>query len=284
MVSAAEANPLRLTVVVDNNAHGDGLMAEHGLSLLIETAEERILFDTGQGPALRHNARQLQIDLRGLDALVLSHGHYDHTGGIPEVLRQSPNLKIFAHPDLFSPRYGQRETPPHKPIGIPQTSSEALGGHLANINWTTAPTRIAAGVWTTGGIPRTNHFEDTGGAFFLDPDCRRPDPIEGDQALWIHTPQGIVAILGCAHSGVVNTLATISRLTGAQEFYAVIGGMHLLNAAEDRLLRTQEAFKRCRIQKLGPCHCTGKQAQAFLEGACEDEYLEIQAGMRITFS
>lgn len=259
-------------------------MAEHGFSLLIETAEERILFDTGQGPAIRHNARRLGIDLGSLDALVLSHGHYDHTGGIPEVLRQNPNLRIFAHPDLFNPRYSRREAPPHKPIGLPQSASEALGGHMSSITWTTAPTRIAEGVWVTGAIARSNNFEDTGGSFFLDPACQRPDPIEGDQSLWVHTPKGIVVILGCAHAGVVNTLDHIARLTGAQAFHAVIGGMHLVNADQDRLLRTLEALKCYHIQKLGPCHCTGKQAQAFLEGICEDEYLEIQAGMRLTFS
>ena len=154
---------------------------------------------------------------------------------------------------------------------------------LLIITWTSSPTRIADGVWVTGAIPRNNNFEDTGGPFFLDPECQQPDLIEGDQALWVHTAKGIVVILGCAHAGVVNTLDYIARLTGVQTFHAVVGGMHLVNAEQMRLLRTLEALKHYRIQKLGPCHCTGSQAEMFLEGTFEDEYLELQPGMRITF-
>ncbi len=276
----APAGPLELTVLVDNKADGARLAAEHGFSLLLGLAGKQILFDTGQGPALRHNTSALEISFHALDALALSHGHYDHTGGTPEVLRQNPNVRIFAHPDLFTPRYSQRNAPP-QPIGIPQAANEALGGQLSNITWTPAPTRITDGVWVTGAIPRINDFEDTGGPFFLDPECRRPDPIEGDQALWIHTPKGIVVILGCAHAGVVNTLDHIARLTGSNQFHAVIGGMHLVNADQNRLLRTLEALKRYRIKILAPCHCTGQQAQDFLKETFKDQYVDIQAGTRI---
>lgn len=279
-----KAAPLKLTVLVENTRVGDGLMAEHGFSLLIEIAGKRILFDTGQGPALGHNARQLGIDLHELDALVLSHGHYDHTGGVPQVLNQNPKLRIYAHPDLFNPRYSRREAPPHKPIGIPQTTLKALGDHLARIFWTPSPTQIAQDVWVTGAIPRTHDFEDTGGPFFLDHACRRPDPIAGDQALWVDTPKGIVVILGCAHAGVANTLDHIARLTEARAFFAVIGGMHLVHAGRDRLLRTLETLKRYRIRWLGPCHCTGELAQDFLEATFKEQYLQVQAGMRLTVS
>jgi len=274
---------LKLTVLVDNIADRE-LAAEHGFSVLIEADGARILFDTGQGTALPRNAGQMGIALHGLDALALSHGHYDHTGGIPEVLRQDPDVRVYAHPDLFNPRYSRRDTPPHKPIGIPQSASETLGRHLTNGTWTSAPTRIIDGVWVTGSIPRTNPFEDAGGHFFLDPECQRPDPIEGDQALWVHTAKGIVVILGCAHAGVVNTLNHIARLTGAEAFFAVVGGMHLVNANQERLLRTLEAFKHYHVQLIGPCHCTGTQAHAFLRESFPDKYLAIQAGMCLTFN
>lgn len=279
-----QTGTMEMAVLVDNTSDDARLAAEHGLSFFLEVSGQKILFDTGQGPALPRNAHLFGIDLNKLDALVLSHGHYDHTGGIPEVLRQNPSLPIYAHPDLFNPRYSRRESPPHKPIGIPQAACEVLSSHLARINWTTVPTRIAKGFWATGAIPRTNDIEDTGGAFYLDPDGLRPDPIEGDQAIWVNTPKGIVVILGCAHSGVINTLDHIAKITGAEQFHAVIGGMHLLNADQNRLGRTLEALKRYRIQKLGPCHCTGQPAQAFLQEAFKDEYLEIQVGLRLAFS
>ena len=278
----AAVAPLDLTVLVDNKADGIRLAAEHGLSLLLEFGGKQILFDTGQGPALSHNAHQFGIGFHALNALAFSHGHYDHTGGIPEVLRQNPSVRIFAHPDLFTLCYSRRDMPPHKPIGISQPAHEALGNHLANITWTSVPTRIVEGIWVTGAIPRTNHFEDVGGHFFLDSACRRPDPIEGDQALWVHSPKGIVVILGCAHAGVVNTLDHIAHLTGSNEFHAVIGGMHLAHAGQNRLRHTLETLKRYRIKILAPCHCTGQPAQDFLKRTFKSQYVDIQTGTRIT--
>jgi 7,8-dihydropterin-6-yl-methyl-4-(beta-D-ribofuranosyl)aminobenzene 5'-phosphate synthase len=119
----------------------------------------------------------------------------------------------------------------------------------------------------TGPIPRETEFEDTGGAFFLDPEGTRPDPIEDDIALWIRTGEGIVLCVGCSHAGLVNTLHHVQRLADGQSIRAVIGGFHLLHAGRDRLERTLASLRPSKIDMLVPCHCTGARAVEALQGA-----------------
>ncbi|MEN6626696.1 MAG: MBL fold metallo-hydrolase [Candidatus Sumerlaeia bacterium] len=284
LVPQERTNPLKISVLVDNAAGEPRLIAEHGLALLIEVAGRRILFDSGAGSALEHNARQLKIKLDRLTDMVVSHSHYDHTSGIPAILDFNPGIRIYAHPELFNPRYSRGELPPHRQIGLPEEVSNVLRQHVPNIIWTPTPTPITEGVWVTGAIPRKNDFEDAGGPFFLDPECAtRPDPIEGDQAVWAQTPNGIVVILGCAHAGVVNTLERVARLTKANRFHAVIGGMHLLRADRRRLHCTVEAFDRYQVDFVGPCHCTGDSAQDFIRRAVGSRYLEVKTGMTLEF-
>jgi len=247
-----------VTILTDNTAHASGLLAEHGLSMWITVDGLHILFDTGMGNALLTNAAALGVDLRSADALVLSHGHYDHSGGIPQFLSMAAHPRILMHPSATMPRYGCLQSPPHKPIGMPDKSVEALSGHAEDITYTTGPVGISRHAWVTGPIPRCTMYEDSGGPLFVDEECRIGDSIMDDQAMWLDTLQGIVVLLGCAHAGVVNTLDYIAKLTGATAIYAVIGGMHLLNTSDDRLKETAEAFVNYHVQLLAPCHCTGE--------------------------
>ncbi len=276
-------NALKVTVLVDNNADGKHFLPEHGLSMLLEVAGRHILFDTGAGEALDRNARRLRVDLGKLTDIVVSHSHYDHTGGIPAILELNPAIRIFAHPELFTPRYSKGEAAPHRQIGLNEAASTALRRHVANIVWTPTPTPITEGVWVTGAIPRRTEFEDVGGPFFLDEKCTRPDPIEGDQAVWVQTPKGIVVILGCAHAGVVNTLERIARLTKAVRFHAVIGGMHLVRADRYRLHATADALNKYQVEQVAPCHCTGQAAHDYLRRELADRYVALQAGAKLSF-
>jgi 7,8-dihydropterin-6-yl-methyl-4-(beta-D-ribofuranosyl)aminobenzene 5'-phosphate synthase len=274
---------VEVLILTDNTANIDGLATEHGLSMLVEVGGKHILFDTGMGVALADNAAALEVDLSRTNAIVLSHGHFDHTGGLPHVFERNVSLPIFMHPDAVGMRYGCLQTPPHRPIGMRPEIAESLSARSADIVPTIKPTQIAEHVWVTGPIPRRTSFEDTGGLFFVDEECSLKDPIADDQAIWMDTAEGIVVLLGCAHSGVVNTLDYVAELSGTTQFRALIGGMHLLNASAERLEATVDAMKRYQVQIIAPCHCTGDTVIPILTEQFPKHCLRAGAGNRFTW-
>ncbi len=273
---------IKITVVVENTASMEGLLAEHGLSVWIETPNANILFDTGQGPALPQNAAALKIPLERANAIVLSHGHYDHTGGLPHALERAPKAKVFLHPEAFAPRFSLRDTV-MRAINMPYPAEDALKSHPKNIVYTSGPMEIAPGVHVTGAIPRHNNYVDTGGHFFLDKIGVRPDPIPDDQALWLDTPAGTVVVFGCAHAGVVNTLEYISEKSGITEFHSVIGGMHLARASQERLEKTADALDRFHVKQIAAGHCTGANAIEFMARRLPGRMIPCAAGSVFAF-
>ena len=271
---------IRITTLVENTASGAGLLAEHGLSFWIEYGDRRILFDTGQSDILIKNAEVLGIDLAETDAIVLSHGHYDHTGGLATVLDIADKAKIYLHPAAVEPKFSQK-TSEAKSIGMPDSAKEAIQGQ--HMIWTATPAVIFPGMFVTGQVLRMNDYEDVGGAFFVDENCEKPDELLDDQTLFIESTKGLVVVFGCAHSGVVNTLDYISKLTGRTKIYAVIGGMHLLNASSARIANTVEVFKKYDIQKIAPLHCTGQKAIQDFKTAFGDKCLFLSVGGQINF-
>lgn len=269
---------LRVTALVENTVRQPNLLAEHGLAFWIEADKHHILFDTGQGKVLLHNAQCLNIRLRAATKVVLSHGHFDHTGGLTDVLSTAGKVELYLHPAAMQAKYRREAKAPHRSVGIPGLDEQALSGRHRSLVWTREPTQLAEGIHVTGPIPRRNDFEDTGGPFFLDDACEIPDPLLDDQALYIDTSVGTVVILGCAHSGVVNTLDFIAELTGWDRIHAVLGGMHLLRATSQRLVMTVAALKRYGVRKIGAVHCTGAQATSYLRSQLPDACLELCTG------
>jgi len=313
------AEELRITVVVDNHASA-GLAVEHGLSLWIDTGSHRILFDTGQGPALAANTSALGIDLSQADTLVLSHGHYDHTGSLPLALSASDRIEIYAHAGVVQPRYSIRDgqarliSMPHEAMAaLDQMDSERLHWVSApmwltprdgqarlismpheamaaldqmdseRLHWVSAPMWLTPTIGLTGPIARRTSYEDTGGPFYLDPKAVRPDHITDDLALWIRTGEGLVVCVGCSHAGLINTLNQIRRLDPGKPIRAVIGGFHLVAAGEERLIRTVAALRDLAPRCVMPCHCTGDAATAYLKEALGEMVQPAIAGMTYRF-
>jgi len=273
---------MKITILVDNQAAGQ-LRGEHGLALWIEAEGRQILFDTGQGHALEPNARVLGLDLGRTEVLVLSHGHYDHTGGIPAVLRRAREIQVYGHPGIVEPRYSIRDGAA-KLISMPSESLAALDRlPAANLHWVSQPVNLSERIGLTGPIPRETGYEDPGGPFYLDPEGRRPDPIDDDLALWVKTDQGLVVCVGCSHAGLVNTLNQVRRLASGLSVYAVIGGFHLLQAGRARMEQTLAALRLLEPERVIPCHCTGEQAAALLRDGLGEGVTIGAAGMTLVF-
>ena len=258
---------IAVTTLVENSVHARSLLAEHGLAFHIQAGRHSLLFDTGQSSLLVENARKLHVPIESVEAIALSHGHNDHTGGLSAACEAAPQARLFLHPASLSPKFSAKPDGTVHAIGIDPANAEVIRKAADDVVWTAKPTEMVEGISVTGEIPRQNGSEDTGGRFFLDAACARPDPLVDDQALFFDTAEGLVVLLGCGHAGVVNTLEYVRQLTGGRPIHTVLGGMHLLTASPERIEKTIEAFRRLDIQRLGPAHCTGLPALARLWNA-----------------
>lgn len=264
-----------LEIIVDNTV-AEGLTVEHGLSMLIKAGGKTILFDSGQHDALKDNTEKLGINLKHIDAFVLSHGHYDHTGAADFVLQENPEVTLFAHPKIFSRRFSIYPGKDPKDISMPSEERLVVSNLIdAQLQWIREPTEIAPRVWMTGPIPRNHALEDTGGPFFTEAEGLNPDPIEDDMAMWIDTPKGLLVICGCCHSGLINTLNYITKTSGKKRIWGIIGGLHLKNASAERLKATAQALSDFEPDFMVPCHCTGDEATDYFK---KNLNIKIQPG------
>jgi 7,8-dihydropterin-6-yl-methyl-4-(beta-D-ribofuranosyl)aminobenzene 5'-phosphate synthase len=273
---------IKITTLAENTA-GMGFLAEWGLSMLVEVDGNRILFDTGMGDAVVHNARLLGIDLSNVDKIVISHGHHDHTGGLRGVLEaMRKKIDVIAHPDIWAAKYGRIGKNPAHYAGMPfqRNLLENLG---AEFKLTVGPARISDHIVTTGEIPMLTDYEEIDRGLLEKKNGKMlPDELKDDLAMVIDTEYGLVVILGCAHRGIVNTLKQAQKVTGKELIYAAIGGTHLLNATQERLQKTAADLKEMGVQYLGASHCTGFKAASYLAQEFGDGFFVNNSGSRWT--
>jgi len=265
----------------ENTAGFPGVLAEWGLSVLVETGDLKILLDTCTSISVPHNAPILGVDLSAIDKIVLSHGHYDHTGGLKEVLAKTGAVEIIAHPDIWAKKYirgGEWE----RYIGIPfpREELEALG---ATFTLRKDPVWISDDIVTTGEIPMTTEYEEIDPNLYVKEDGEwLPDPLLDDRALIVVTSDGLVVILGCAHRGAINTIRHAQQITGVEQIHTVIGGTHLIGASEERVLRTASALQELGVQRVGVSHCTGLPSSMLLAQQLGGSFFFNNTGTSIT--
>lgn len=247
---------LTLTVLCENRVVNPELKAEQGLSILVETPEGKLLFDTGQTDTLLQNAKTLNINLEEIKMVVLSHGHYDMTGGLRHLVKQIHPVEVYCHPNLFNKKYKIMEKG-RVDIGVPWEKSELekLG---AKFILKTSPKEIMKDVWISGEIPRLTSYE------YIDESYQEKvlesfihDELHDDLALIINTVKGLVVLLGCGHAGPVNTIKHAMRITGNNKIHAVIGGMHLHRAPEEKVFNITKNLSQLNPDFFVPLHCCG---------------------------
>ncbi len=275
---------LRLKIVAENSdsVECSSLWAQHGLSIFLDldlgSMSTKMLLDTGaSAEVMLHNASVLGIDLAGIDLICLSHGHYDHTGGLMGILQEMKRrVPVLAHPDIFAPKLKAR--PVLEDIGLPFTrvQAEAAGAVMLECR---GPAALAPGLTTTGEISRIESFEIVEGFWTVRDGQYCPDIITDDQALVAVLPgRGLVVITGCAHSGIINTIRHAQKITGVDEIYAVIGGFHLMGASLKRIDATAEALLELNPELLRPGHCTGQKAICRLQQTLGERCCPLSVG------
>lgn len=273
---------LKLTVLVEDSANPSrlDLVAKHGLSILAEVDRKEVSFlmDTGPSPdALLHNADAMGIDLSKIDLLFLSHGHYDHTGGLVGLLKRiGKKIPVVAHPKVFDVKL--KIEPSLKYIGSPFKLSEAevSGGVILTAR---NPVTIMEEVTTSGEIKRNTPYEKVKGFWTIDEENFKADIMPDDQALIFNIKEkGLVILCGCAHAGIINTIRQAQKVTDTDKIYAVIGGFHLTKASDERIKLTIKELLRLGPEVIAPCHCTGSRAVRRLTEAFGDRCRPLRTG------
>jgi len=246
---------MKTYILVEDTAQGD-FESEHGLSIYFEKDKKKFIFDLGQSNIFLKNAKKLHLDLSKVDYLTFSHGHYDHTGGLPFFPVNNP-IKIIAHPDCLFPKWDGKRY-----IGFPKDIENLL------MELKDKPTKLSDNVYFLGQIPGERNSL---GEYVKD-NLRHKDFLLDDTALTINDKGMLIIISGCAHSGIVNIVKYAKSLFSHKEI-VIIGGFHMLNYSDKEIKTTINALKKLSVVKVFPGHCTGKKSIDALLGAFEGERL-----------
>lgn len=260
----------KITTLAENSVYGKGLQGEHGLSLLVEAGERKVLFDTGASDLFIRNARLMAIDLTDVEYVVLSHGHQDHTGGLRHFLTLNSRAKVVCKKEIFNPKFKNEHA-----NGLPHP--EALD--KSRFWFVEEETEIVPGVFVFPQVKLVDrndtHFEH----FFTEINGEvRPDTFEDELALVLKEGKSVSVLSACSHRGITNIIRAVQLYFPGLALKLVLGGFHIHNAEEDKF-NTISTFLGMKLPKrLGICHCTGIDKYALFRQQFNDRVFYSYTG------
>lgn len=276
-------NSLRITFLIENTSCEDVVVPEHGLAVYLEFNGWKGLYDVGQTGLICKNAQTMDVRLNELDWIALSHGHYDHAGGLLDVLQHAPGrIQLHTGATTFEPKFSRRDDDQIYAIGIPAPRAE-ITALVASITEHQAECEsIAEGAYLVGPAPLINLYESIMPRFLqLDPQAQdgyKPDTFQDERSLVIDTPGGLVILTGCAHRGPLNIIHQVQSFFPEHKIFAIFGGFHLNYASEECLEHKAKELQRLDIKLIGLAHCTGGKASRFLRQRLGKHCLLCPAG------
>lgn len=252
----------KLTTLIENHMDKEERCEwEHGLSILIESVDQeptvRLLMDTGQSGIFYDNAAKMGISLEDLSALLLSHAHYDHAGGVKRLIEKETVRKMYVGKDFFQGKYYQKKDGTMKDIGIAFSREELEKKGISVCEIKEDMKMIFSGVTIYRNFDRTVGYEQLNPRFFIKKEEYTKDSFTDEIAVALDTEKGLVVIVGCSHPGIMNILRTIEKRSG-KKICGVVGGTHLMEADEERLGKTIADLKEMNINFIAVSHCTGE--------------------------
>ncbi len=295
MAELGDISHLVITILIDNRAGPKGTVGEKGFSALVEIDyfggdTRKILFDTGAtGTSLLNNLNVLNKNLKDLDCIVFSHGHWDHVWGIPQLLPlEDLGAFLFCHPAALEKKWCLDDKGEVEIKSLHQVISPEKLGELIPIRTNPDPVELFPGVFSTGEIPRRNSHEVLSKGLSRikvdGSDGPEVDQIPEDLSLLFQLAEGEIVILtGCCHAGVVNTIHHAQEMLPFSEIAGLIGGLHLLDAPQPRLDFTIQELSKITIKEIGACHCTGPRGIHALKNAFPDQFRDVEVGFQFKY-
>ena len=270
---------MEFQILVENKTETEGVLAEHGLSIYIDTGTVKILFDAGASDAFAMNADRMKVDLSEVDMAVVSHGHYDHTGGFPLFCRRNHKAPIYIHKNAFRESHGFEDGKIEDEMCGIRWSEEQRNGIASRMVLTDGPLKITDDIIISGTVPMAEGFEPTEKFYYFSANGAPVfDDMSHEQILVIRAPEGLFVFSGCSHRGVISALMEARRLFPGEKVACLVSGMHLYKASDETRAEVIETLKAEEVQLIMPVHCTGMKAIFELKQAFGDRCLIGMAG------
>lgn len=279
----------KITTLIENNPDTKGkLQYEHGFSLFIEYNGRHLLFDTGQTGAFLENAKKLQIDMKTVDGIIISHGHYDHAGGVKRVCTYIKNgTPMYVGDGFFKEKYkvitkatGEKS---YRYNGIDFTREEVEESGMLVSVISDDITYLNERILLFKNFHRVTSFEPINEKFVRkEKDSYQMDSFQDEIVMGLVTSKGLIVLVGCSHVGLINIIETIEKRV-TMPIYAVIGGTHLVEATKERIDQTIESLKKRNIQWIAVSHCTGERGMVKMEEAFINQFQKNVTGHRMEF-